>query len=58
VLSATLDKTLVRPEVQEKLLQLGIEPQSMSREQLKAFAKSEQEKWGRLIKAAGLKPAN
>lgn len=57
VLAAGLDRTLARASVQEKLMQLGIEPQSMSREKLKAFAESEKEKWGRLIKAAGLKPA-
>jgi tripartite-type tricarboxylate transporter receptor subunit TctC len=58
VLSAAIDKTTSRPEVQEKLLQLGIEPQSRSRDELRAFADAEKEKWGRLIRAAGLKPAS
>ena len=52
------EKTTARPEVQEKLLQLGIEPLAKSRDELKAFAESEKEKWGRLIRAAGLKPAS
>jgi len=54
-LSAALDKTLARPEVQEKLMQLGIEPQAKSGEELKAFTQAEKDKWGRLIRAAGLK---
>ncbi|VTU23866.1 Argininosuccinate lyase [Variovorax sp. SRS16] len=54
-LSAALDKVLARSDVQDKLLQFGIEPQKKSAEELKAFAASEKEKWGRLITAAGLK---
>lgn len=57
VLSDAMTKTLTRPDVQEKLMQMGIEPELKSREELKAFAVSEKEKWGRLIRAAGLKPA-
>lgn len=57
VLSTALDKTIARPDVQEKLLQLGIEPQAKSRDELRAFMDSEKEKWGKLIRAAGLKPA-
>lgn len=56
-LSAALDKTLARQDVQDKLLQMGIEPLSKSREELKAFTEAEKEKWGRLIRAAGLKPS-
>ena len=56
-LSAALDKTLARPEVQEKLMQLGIEPQAMSREDLKTFAVAEKQKWGKLIRASGLQPS-
>lgn len=56
-LSEALDKSVARAEVQEKLLQLGIEPMSKSREELKAFSVSEKEKWGKLIQAAGLRPS-
>jgi tripartite-type tricarboxylate transporter receptor subunit TctC len=56
-LSAAMDRTLARADVQEKLLQMGIEPQTKSREELKAFGEAEKEKWGRLIRNAGLKPA-
>jgi tripartite-type tricarboxylate transporter receptor subunit TctC len=54
-LTAALNKTLARPEVQEKLLQMGIEPLAKSGDELKAFGVAEKEKWGRLIKGAGLK---
>lgn len=53
-LSAAIDKTVARADVQQKLLQIGIEPQVKSREELKAFGIAEKEKWGRLVKAAGL----
>lgn len=55
-LSTAMDRTVARADVQERLLQLGIEPQVRSREELKAFHASEKEKWGSLIQAAGLKP--
>ncbi|WP_342133445.1 Bug family tripartite tricarboxylate transporter substrate binding protein [Hydrogenophaga sp. OTU3427] len=58
VLSEAMSKTLTRADVQEKLLQMGIEPEWRSREDLKAFAATEKEKWGRLIRMAGLKPAS
>jgi len=57
VLSAALNKALAKPEVHDKLLQLGIEPQRKSMEELKVFGGIEKEKWGKLIQAAGLKPA-
>lgn len=56
-LSAALDKTLARPAVQERLLQLGVEPKVMTLDDLRKFSLSEKDKWGRLIQAAGLKPA-
>lgn len=56
VLSAAFNKVLARADVQEKLLQLGIDPQRKSMEELKAFGQSEKEKWGQLIRGAGLKP--
>lgn len=55
-LSSAIDKTVGRPEIQEKLMQLGIEPQTKTREELKAFGDAEKDKWERLIKAAGIKP--
>ncbi|MET4578607.1 Bug family tripartite tricarboxylate transporter substrate binding protein [Ottowia thiooxydans] len=57
VLAAALNKAMARADVQEKLLQLGIEPQRKSMDELKAFGQAEKEKWGKLIQGAGLKPA-
>jgi tripartite-type tricarboxylate transporter receptor subunit TctC len=54
-LTAAVDKVVARPDVQEKLLQMGIEAQVKSGEELKAFSTAEKEKWGRLIRDAGLK---
>ena len=58
VLSAALEKSLAKPAVQERLISLGIEPKSMTREELRKFGSTEKEKWGKLIKAAGLTPAS
>jgi tripartite-type tricarboxylate transporter receptor subunit TctC len=54
-LAAAVDKIIARPDVQERLLQMGIEPTVKSGEELKAFGAAEREKWGRLIRSAGLK---
>lgn len=54
-LNAELAKTLARPEVQQRLLELGHEPGGGSPEELAAFAKSERQKWAPLIEQAGLK---
>lgn len=56
-LNTAFSRVIARPEVQEKLLQLGIEPQPGSREDLARFLAAERPKWERLIRAAGLKPA-
>jgi tripartite-type tricarboxylate transporter receptor subunit TctC len=55
-LAAALSKTLERPEVQDKLLQMGIDPLAKTGAELKTFVVAEKEKWGRLITGAGLKP--
>ena len=56
-LSNRLRRTLGRPDVQEKLLQFGIEPSAMSLDELRLFLSDERPKWGRFIRAAGLQPA-
>jgi tripartite-type tricarboxylate transporter receptor subunit TctC len=56
-LTAAISRTLERPDVQEKLLQMGVDSQVKTGAELKAFVASEKDKWGRLIAAAGLKPA-
>jgi tripartite-type tricarboxylate transporter receptor subunit TctC len=57
ILSSAINRTLERSDVQEKLLQLGVDSQIKTGAELKAFVASEKDKWGRLIAAAGLKPA-
>jgi tripartite-type tricarboxylate transporter receptor subunit TctC len=57
VLTEALNKVVARPDAQEKLLQMGIEPTVKSGEELKAFSAAEKEKWGRLIRGAGLQPS-
>lgn len=56
-LASSINKTLERADVQAKLLQMGVDPQMKSGAELKSFIASEKEKWGKLIGAAGLKPA-
>lgn len=56
-LASSINKTLERADVQAKLLQMGVDPQMKSGVELKSFIASEKEKWGKLIGAAGLKPA-
>jgi tripartite-type tricarboxylate transporter receptor subunit TctC len=56
-LASNINKTLERADVQAKLLQMGVDSQLKSGAELKSFIASEKEKWGKLIGAAGLKPA-
>jgi tripartite-type tricarboxylate transporter receptor subunit TctC len=46
---------LAQPEVRHRLLQIGLEPVGGSSAELATYEKREREKWGPLIKAAGLK---
>lgn len=55
-LVAAVTKTLERQDVQDKLLQMGIEPLAKTGAELKTFVTTEKDKWGRLIRASGLKP--
>jgi tripartite-type tricarboxylate transporter receptor subunit TctC len=43
------------PDVQEKLKSLGADPVGNTPEQYAAFMQSEIAKWGKVIKAAGIK---
>ncbi len=54
-LSTALNNVLARKEIQEKLLQMGVDPKPKSGEELKAFSAAEKAKWGELIRNAGLK---
>ncbi|SFN56004.1 tripartite tricarboxylate transporter substrate binding protein [Variovorax sp. OV329] len=54
-LNAELSKILGQPEVRQRLLDLGHEAAGGPPDALTSFARSEREKWGPLIKSAGLK---
>ena len=55
-LNSEMQKILAQPETRAHLLQLGFEPASGTPQQLAEFGRTEREKWGALIKAAGIKP--
>ena len=54
-LNAEIVKLLKTPEMREALARQGAEPVGSTPEQLAAVVKSESEKWGRVIKSAGVK---
>ncbi|MNU00880.1 Tripartite tricarboxylate transporter family receptor [compost metagenome] len=54
-LNEALAKILARPEVRQKLLDLGHEPGGGTPGELASFARSERLKWQPLIVQAGLK---
>jgi tripartite-type tricarboxylate transporter receptor subunit TctC len=54
-INAEVAKILAQPETRQRLLQIGFEPAGGTPGELAAFEKREREKWGPLIKAAGLK---
>jgi tripartite-type tricarboxylate transporter receptor subunit TctC len=48
-------KILQQPEMQDRLKALGMQPSSMTTDQVTAFQKAEVEKWAQVIKAANVK---
>jgi tripartite-type tricarboxylate transporter receptor subunit TctC len=54
-INAEIAKILAQPETRQRLLQIGFEPAGGTAGELAVFEKREREKWGPLIKAAGLK---
>jgi tripartite-type tricarboxylate transporter receptor subunit TctC len=54
-LNAELAKVLARPEVRQRLLELGHEPAGGTSADLADFARGERQKWGPLIEKVGLK---
>ena len=56
-LGDAINRVLLRSDVQERLLEMGIEPQAKSGEELKTYLAHEKDKWGRLIQSSGLKPS-
>jgi len=54
-LHAEIMKILQTTEMQDRLKSLGMQPSTMTPEQVSAFQKAEVEKWAQVIKAAGIK---
>jgi tripartite-type tricarboxylate transporter receptor subunit TctC len=54
-LSSEINRTLKMPDVREKLLALGLETLGTTPEELGRFVREESEKYGKTIKAAGIK---
>ena len=48
-------KILQTTEMQDRLKSLGMQPSTMTPEQVSSFQKAEVDKWAQVIKAAGIK---
>lgn len=55
LLSGELVKVMALPETRERMLALGVDPQSQTGAELTAFLRAERTKWGQLIRAMGIK---
>ena len=55
-LNGEIAKVLARPETRERFAAQALEPGRMTAEQYGDYIKSEAEKWGRLIREAGITP--
>lgn len=49
-----IKKILAMPDIEEKMLKLGVEPDYMNAEQLTRYIEADSKKWGELIKQAGI----
>ena len=54
-LNAAVNKVLARPEVRQRLLELGFEPAGGTAASLGDFARKERQRWAPIIKAAGIR---
>jgi tripartite-type tricarboxylate transporter receptor subunit TctC len=54
-LNAEINKIITKPSVVQRFAELGAEPLGGTPEQLGAFLKAEEDKWGRLIRETGIK---
>jgi tripartite-type tricarboxylate transporter receptor subunit TctC len=54
-LHAEILKIMQTPEMQERIKGLGMQPSTMTTEQISTFQKSEIDKWAQVIKAANIK---
>ena len=55
LLNGEVAKALAQPEVRARLLRMGFEPGGGSAERLRTFVESEAQRWGQLIRKAGIK---
>jgi tripartite-type tricarboxylate transporter receptor subunit TctC len=55
LLNAELNKMVAKPQIVAKFADLGAEPLGGTPERAAAFIRTEQEKWGRIIREAGIK---
>jgi tripartite-type tricarboxylate transporter receptor subunit TctC len=55
-INRVLSDYIRRPEVQDRLLAIGIRPRTSTPEELAAVIVSEGEKWGRVVREAGITP--
>ena len=53
-INADVMRTLARPDVRERLAGIGAEPMSGSPEQFAALIRADLDKWGRLVRSAGI----
>ena len=54
-LSSTMGAALASPKIKEKMLTQGVEPAGGTPAQFRAFLMSEMEKWGKVVKQAGIR---
>lgn len=54
-LSSAVMKVMTRPDVRQKFLEIGFDPEGGTPTQLAAFARAERKKWEPVIKNAGIK---
>ena len=55
-LNAEMNKALAAPDVRQRMLDAGIEPQGGTPQQFATFIQSEMVKWGKVAKTAGIQP--
>ena len=54
-LDGELVKVVTSPDIRERFAALGVEPASRNAEQMTAYLKSEIDKYGKIVRAIGLK---
>ncbi|MBI3371353.1 MAG: tripartite tricarboxylate transporter substrate binding protein [Betaproteobacteria bacterium] len=56
LLNVEMNRLIAKPAIVQRLQELGAEPLGGAPEQVGAFVKGEQDKWGRVIRDAGITP--